>query len=120
MASRRRRLQTYSTDAITVTFDPNRCIHAAECIRTAPKVFDSRRLRWIQPELGDPALIVAAVHRCPTGALAYSLPNGSPEAADAAEVRPAPDGPLYVRGEAHVETEDGRVIAEGLNPLTVM
>ena len=113
MASRGRRLQTYSTDAITVTFDPNRCIHAAECIRTAPKVFDSRRMRWIQPELGEPALIAAAVHRCPTGALAYSLPNGSPEAADAAEVRPAHDGPLYVRGEARVETEDGRLIAEG-------
>ena len=113
MASRRRRLQTYSTDAITVTFDPNRCIHAAECIRTAPAVFDSRRLRWIQPELGDPSQIVTAVHRCPTGALAYSLPNGDPEAADSGEIRPAHNGPLYVRGEARVETEDGRVIAEG-------
>jgi uncharacterized Fe-S cluster protein YjdI len=113
MASSRRRLQTYTTDAITVTFDPTRCIHAAECIRTAPAVFDSRRLRWIKPELGDPALIARAVHRCPTGALSYALPDGEPEAADAAEVRPAPDGPLYVRGEARIETEDGRVIAEG-------
>ena len=42
-----RRLQTYATDAITVTFDPTRCIHAAECIRTAPAVFDSRRRRLI-------------------------------------------------------------------------
>ena len=112
MATARRRLQTYSTDAITVTFDPNRCIHAAECIRTAPKVFDSRRLRWIQPELGDPAQIVMAVHKCPTGALAYSLPNGSAEGADPGEIRPAHDGPLYVRGETRVEAEDGRVIAE--------
>lgn len=114
MASRRRRLQTYATDAITVTFDPNRCIHAAECIRTAPLVFDSRRLRWIQPELGDPLLIAAAVHKCPTGALAYGLPNGDREAADAGEIRPAHDGPIYVRGETRIETEDGRVIAEGL------
>ena len=113
MASRRRRLQTYATDAITVTFDPNRCIHAAECIRTAPLVFDSRRLRWIQPDLGDPALIAVAVHRCPTGALAYSLPNGAAEAADANEIRPVHNGPLYLRGETRVEAEDGHLIAEG-------
>ena len=109
-----RRLQSYVTDAITVTFDPTRCIHAAECIRAAPAVFDSRRLRWIKPELGDPDLIAAAVHRCPTGALAYSLPDGTLEAPDDAAIRPAPNGPLYVRGVARVETEDGRVIAEGL------
>lgn len=109
-----RRLQTYATDAITVTFDPTRCIHAAECIRTAPAVFDSRRRRWIKPELGDPDLIVTAVHRCPTGALSYALPNGHNEGADASSIRPARDGPLYLRGEIRVETEDGRVIAEGL------
>lgn len=109
-----RRLQTYATDAITVTFDPTRCIHAAECIRAAPAVFDSRRRRWIKPELGDPELIATAVHRCPTGALSYSLPNASAEAADASSILPARDGPLYLRGEIRVEMEDGRVIAEGL------
>ena len=111
---RPRRLQTYATEAITVTFDPTRCIHAAECIRTAPAVFDSRRKRWIKPELGDPELIVTAVHRCPTGALAYSLPAGEPEHADAGAIVAARDGPLYVRGDVTVETEDGRVIAHGL------
>ena len=108
-----RRLQTYATDQITVTFDPSRCIHAAECIRTAPAVFDSRRLRWIKPELGDPDLIVAAVRRCPTGALGYALPNGEAEGPDLAAVRVDPNGPLYVRGEVRVEAEDGRVISEG-------
>ena len=114
MSPHPRRLQTYATDAITVTFDPTRCIHAAECIRTAPAVFDSRRLRWIKPELGDPELIATAVRRCPTGALAYSLPDGVAETADVASIRPAPNGPLYVRGEVQVETEDGRVIATGV------
>ena len=114
MSSHPRRLQTYATDAITVTFDPTRCIHAAECIRTAPAVFDSRRLRWIKPELGDPELIVAAVHRCPTGALAYSLPSGVAETADTPAIRPAPNGPLYVRGDVRLEAEDGRVLASGV------
>lgn len=109
-----RRLQTYATDAITVTFDPTRCIHAAECIRTAPAVFDSRRRRWIKPELGDPELIVTAVRRCPTGALAYSLPAGDAERADEGSIVAARNGPLYVRGDVTVATEDGRVIAQGL------
>ena len=114
MAAHPRRLQTYATDAITITFDPTRCIHAAECIRTAPAVFDSRRMRWIKPELGDAALIVTAVRRCPTGALSYSLPNGEAESPDVAEIRPAGDGPLYIRGQVRVEREDGTLIGEGL------
>ena len=50
----------------------------------------------------------------PTGALAYSLPDGVAETADVASIRPAPNGPLYVRGEVQVQTEDGRVIATGV------
>lgn len=110
-----RRLQTYATDAITVTFDPTRCIHAAECIRTAPAVFDSRRRRWIKPELGSVEEITLAVHRCPTGALAYTVPSGEPEKADGPPtIRAWRNGPLYVRGDVRVETESGRPIAEGL------
>ena len=37
-----RRLQVYRTDAIEVTFDPNRCIHFAACVRTLPAVFDAK------------------------------------------------------------------------------
>ena len=108
------KLHHYESPQARVTWDATRCIHAAECIRTAPAVFDSRRRRWIKPELGDPELIATAVRRCPTGALAYSLPDGVPEGADRPSVRAAPNGPLYVRGEVQVETEDGRVIASGL------
>jgi uncharacterized Fe-S cluster protein YjdI len=110
-----RRLQTYATDQITVSFDPARCIHAAECIRTAPAVFDSRRKRWIRPELGTPAEIVTAVARCPTGALVYTLPNGPAEApAPDATVRAARNGPLYVRGSTEIVREDGTLVAESL------
>ena len=110
-----RRLQTYATDSITVSFDPARCIHAAQCIRTAPAVFDSRRKRWIRPELGTPDEIVTAVSRCPTGALAYALPNGPAEspAADAT-IRAARHGPLYLRGSIRIEREDGTLVAETL------
>jgi len=112
MASRR--LQTYSTEPITVTFDPTLCIHAAECIRAQPEVFDPGRRRWIRPELGSPDVVADAVHRCPTGALHYELPNGPVETPDdAVSLRTRRNGPLYVRGEARVEREDGGVILQG-------
>ena len=111
MASRR--LQTYSTEQITVTFDPTRCIHAAECIRAQPEVFDSSRRRWIRPELASPDAIAEAVHRCPTGALHYQLPNGPVETPDeVVSLRMKRNGPLYVRGQTRLEREDGGVILE--------
>jgi uncharacterized Fe-S cluster protein YjdI/CDGSH-type Zn-finger protein len=111
MASRR--LQTYSTEQITVTFDPTRCIHAAECIRAQPEVFDSGRRRWIRPELGTADAIADAVHRCPTGALHYQLPSGPIETPDdEVSLRMKRNGPLYIRGQTRVEREDGSVILE--------
>ena len=111
-----RRLQRYATDAITVTFDPVRCIHAAACIRALPAVFDPSRKRWIRPELATAPEVVDAVMRCPTGALRYELPDGSPEAAaeGPAVIRLSRNGPLYVKGDVRVVTEDDRELASGL------
>jgi len=69
------RLQVYETEGITVTFDPRLCIHAAECVRGLPKVFDPTRRRWIQPEHASPDEVAAVVARCPTGAL-HAHPAG--------------------------------------------
>ena len=74
-----RRLQTYSTPEIQVTFDPGRCIHAAECVRGLPAVFDTGRARWIRPERATSASVAAVVARYPTGALHYRLTDGEAE-----------------------------------------
>ena len=42
-----KRLQTYDSPDITVTFDPNICRHTGVCLRTLPPVFDIRRRKWI-------------------------------------------------------------------------
>jgi uncharacterized Fe-S cluster protein YjdI len=68
-----RRLQTYTTSAITVTFDPAVCTHGGDCLRGLPAVFDIKRKRWIRPELGSPEEVAAQVARCPSGALRYQL-----------------------------------------------
>jgi len=35
-----KRKQSYASEEITVTFDPNICIHSAVCLRALPEVFD--------------------------------------------------------------------------------
>jgi uncharacterized Fe-S cluster protein YjdI len=69
-------LQTYETPEITVTFDPNVCIHSGVCIRGLPAVFDVNRKRWVRPELATAAEVAAQVERCPSGALQYRLKKG--------------------------------------------
>jgi uncharacterized Fe-S cluster protein YjdI len=74
-----RRLQTYETDEITVTFDPEVCIHSGICIRGLPLVFDVRRKRWVRPELASADEVAAQVERCPSGALQYFRPQSTRE-----------------------------------------
>lgn len=71
-----KRLQTYPGPAITVTFDPNVCIHSAVCLNALPAVFDVGRARWVRPEAASAAEVAAAIERCPSGALRYVLGPG--------------------------------------------
>jgi len=68
-----KRLQTYEGGGAVVTFDPNLCIHAAECIRGLPAVFDVRLKRWIRPENAPIEQVAEQVRRCPSGALQFRV-----------------------------------------------
>jgi uncharacterized Fe-S cluster protein YjdI/CDGSH-type Zn-finger protein len=112
-----RRRQTYSAPGITVTFDPDVCIHSAVCLRTLPAVFDVQRKRWIRPETATPVEVAAAVERCPSGALRYTL-EGSAVAVESMEsaggevasIRASADGPLLIEGAFTILDEDGALL----------
>jgi uncharacterized Fe-S cluster protein YjdI len=82
-----KRLQVYETPEITVTFDPNRCIHSGVCVRGLPEVFDVSRKRWVRPELTAARVVADQVARCPSGALQVQWPQDSTEGG-----RPTPSG----------------------------
>jgi len=109
-----RKLQRYQGEGIGVTFEPARCIHAAECVRGLPDVFDPQRRPWVEPGRAANEAIADVVRRCPTGALTYELAEqAESEAAppvNSVEVRPR--GPLYVRGELELSLPDGRTLHE--------
>ena len=71
-----KRLQSYESDDIVVTFDPNVCIHAGECVRGLPAVFDVKLKRWIRPENAPAERVAEQVRRCPSGALQFRMKPG--------------------------------------------
>lgn len=101
----------YESERVAITYSPERCIHAAECVRGLRSVFDPDRRRWIAPSAASPARIVEVVMRCPTGALHAERLDGGPEEPVPARnmVTVIPNGPLYVRGDLEIETPDGAV-----------
>ena len=66
-------IQSYQTKEITVTFDPNVCVHSGVCISGLPAVFDVDRKRWVRPELASAGDVAAQIRRCPSGVLQYFL-----------------------------------------------
>ena len=103
------RPRRYQGDRITVGFEGRRCIHAAECVRGLPLVFDPQRRPWIKLDEAERDAIVDVVERCPTGALTYELSEGEGEAIPQSNtVRVRPRGPLIVRGNVELTLADGQ------------
>jgi len=61
--------KTYAGKEVDVSFDPDVCIHAANCVRGLAEVFDTTRRPWIVPDAAAADDVVAQVGRCPSGAL---------------------------------------------------
>lgn len=101
-------VRPYRGDAITVTFDAARCIHAAECVRGLPQVFDTGRRPWITPDAAPADEVAEVVRRCPSGALRYVLADGTKETPPAeTAVERLADGRIVLRGGLLIRVGDG-------------
>ena len=104
----------YVDDAIDISYDVHRCIHAAECIRGLPAVFDNGRRPWILPSAASADEIAAVIAKCPSGALHFKRRDAGlseiPEMPTTIE--PTPGGPYYVRGFIQLRSADGNSVFE--------
>jgi uncharacterized Fe-S cluster protein YjdI/CDGSH-type Zn-finger protein len=106
----------YVGDEIAIDLESRLCIHAGECVRGMPEVFDANARPWITVENAfDRADELAEViRRCPTGALHYRRLDG--EAREPAEapvrVRVQTDGPLYIRSALEITAPNGAMIRQ--------
>ena len=108
------KVRHYADDAIDITYDARRCIHAGECIRGLPAVFDTARRPWILPSGAGPDAIAAVIAKCPSGALHFTRRDGGPAetSPEHTTIVPTPGGPLHVRGRVQLLSADGGVIVE--------
>ncbi|WP_431559480.1 (4Fe-4S)-binding protein [Methyloceanibacter sp.] len=63
----------YRNDKVVVRYDPKICIHAGECVRGLPSVFNVSKKPWIDVSGASADVIAEQVKRCPSGALTYEL-----------------------------------------------
>jgi len=66
-------IKRYNTGEITIIWQPDRCRHAAICVKTLPEVYDPKGRPWIKPELATTEQLIAQIKQCPSGALSYEM-----------------------------------------------
>lgn len=108
------KIYEYRGQAVVIRFEARRCIHAEECIKGLPGVFEKDRRPWIDPEQASPAQVVDVVARCPTGALRVERQDGGPGEPEphGNRARVAASGPVYVEGSLELKTADGSHLDE--------
>ncbi|MFJ1811142.1 MULTISPECIES: (4Fe-4S)-binding protein [unclassified Streptomyces] len=100
--------RAYENESITVIFEARRCLHAAECVRGLPEVFDTAARPWIRPDSAAADRLAEVVRRCPSGALHYRLADGGTEIPERpTQVTRSSTGQLTLRGELRVDTAEG-------------
>ncbi len=90
---------SYEGEAVSVTYNPMICSHAAECGRLAGHVFDPAQKPWIQPDKGSVEEIEAVIAACPSGALALKREDGGRDhrLAERADITIEKNGPYWVQ-----------------------
>lgn len=130
--------RTYQNDDIIIYWYPELCVHVRHCAHILPEVFRPEARPWVDVNGATAREIILAIDRCPSGALRYSLPEGSsvhPAAADgpgrqreveadatatadpcASEppvtINATPNGPLLTEGPVRLIGPAGDVLAE--------
>ncbi len=96
---------TYEGKDADVSWDGRLCIHIQECGRAKGELFVGGRKPWCQPDQVDVEEVVAVVERCPTGAITFSVKDGSvEETADEKNTAVVTNnGPLHVRGDLDIQ-----------------
>jgi CDGSH-type Zn-finger protein/uncharacterized Fe-S cluster protein YjdI len=106
------KIHRYEGANVVVTWDAARCIHAAECVRGLPAVFDPKAKPWIAPDAAASAQALAAtIAHCPTGALKLADRDGTAREAVPAHnsARVNANGPNYLVGDLALVGPDGMV-----------
>jgi uncharacterized Fe-S cluster protein YjdI len=101
----------YTNGEVTIVWQPDLCIHAGNCVKGLPEVFNAKAKPWINAEGAGTEKIIDQIKKCPSGALSYYMNEGeeqpAPGSGTALEVEALKDGPLMVKGRVKVTKANG-------------
>ena len=101
-------VKRYPKDEINIVWKPAKCIHAGECVKRLPEVYNPKAKPWINPENAASDEIRKQVAACPSGAL--SIESANPEKLDDNATHKAEvlvNGPLMIKGSIKIVNTDG-------------
>jgi len=61
----------YKNEDITIQWRPSLCIHAGECVKALPKVYNPRERPWVKIENATTPELKAQISKCPSKALSF-------------------------------------------------
>jgi len=117
-------IKRYSTDNITVAWQPAKCSHSKICFHGLPMVFNPENRPWVSLVESTDEDIIAQVKKCPSGALSIvqdeekAMPETAVEFSNTTKVKVAKGGPLLVEGSLTITLPDGEEVEkEGMTAL---
>ena len=66
-----KKIKEYPKGDFTVIWKPEKCIHAGECVKRLPQVYNPKAKPWISPENASVEELKKQIDACPSGALSY-------------------------------------------------
>lgn len=94
----------YSNGEITVLWKPKKCIHAGECVKRLPEVYNPDKRPWISVENASTEELRNQIEACPSGALTYRMEgqdssnDSDQKSSEQTKVEVVENGPLLVHG----------------------
>lgn len=63
----------YSNGELTIVWKPKACIHAAECVKALPEVYNPKERPWIKIENATTEELKSQIALCPSAALSFYM-----------------------------------------------
>ncbi len=103
-------IKQYSNKELTIVWKPKKCIHAGECIKALPQVYNPKEKPWLTIENATTIELKEQIMKCPSGALSYYMKNTEKNETETltTNVEVMKDGPLLVYGTLNVSLKDGQ------------
>jgi uncharacterized Fe-S cluster protein YjdI len=104
-------IKKYTKGDLTIVWEPKKCIHAAICVKSLPKVYNPEINPWIKAENASIEELKAQIDTCPSAALSYEMNNLDNNKTENMEtkIEVMENGPLLVRGKLEVKNSKGDI-----------